>query len=134
MNLAVLLARLTATVRSRRRLALSVCALCVGRSRVQKECRSASDECRPLLLRPSSMHGGGRRWRYDAAHRAEDECEDTATMPNVREGKDEQAGNMLHRREPDNRAGGGDERLWWELMFLPRLGGGRELVDYRRSG
>ena len=38
---------------------------------------------------------------------------------------------MLHRREPDNRAGGGDERLWWELMFLPWLGGGRELVDYR---
>ena len=48
-----------------RGLALSVCALCVGRSRVQEECRSASDECRPLLLRPSSMHwGGGRgRWR-----------------------------------------------------------------------
>ena len=68
------------------------------------------------------------------SHRAEDECEDTATMPNVREGKDEQAGHMLHRREPDNRAGGGDERLWWELMFLPWLGGGRELVHYRRSG
>ena len=65
---------------------------------------------------------------------AEDGCEDTATMPKVREGKDEQAENMLHRREPGNRAGGGYERLWWELMFLPWLGGGRELVDYRRSG
>ena len=110
-------------------MALSVCALRVGRSWVQKECRGASDECRPLLLRPSSMHWGGPPLAIYAR-----ECEDTATMPNVREGKDEQAGHMLHRREPDNRAGGGDERLWWELMFLPWLGGGRELAHYRRSG
>ena len=69
-----------------RGLALSVCALCVGRSRVQEECRSASDECRPLLLRPSSMHWGGR-----AAVGDDDTltAEDTATMPNVRQGKDE---------------------------------------------
>lgn len=73
-----------------RGLALSVCALCVGRSRVQKECRSASDECRPLLLRPSSMHWGGARGR-PLAMMIDDTltAEDTATMPNVRQGKDE---------------------------------------------
>ena len=69
-----------------RGLALSVCALYVGRSRVQKECRSASDECRPLLLRPSSMHWGGARGRCGDDTLT---AEDTATMPNVRQGKDE---------------------------------------------
>ena len=61
----------------------------------------------PALAAEAQLGAWGRGRAIGDTLTAEDECEDTATMPNVREGKDEEAGNMLHRREPGNRAGGG---------------------------